>query len=52
MTKHSYLANNTFHMIKHDPRVLQIPCKLHSYDKADSIPNTIYQHPKNENLCP
>jgi len=39
-----------FHMIKHDPNILQIPYKLHLCDKARSIPHTIYRHLENENL--
>ncbi len=47
---HRCPANNTFHMIKHDPNVLRIPCRLHSCDKVRSTPHTIYQHLENENL--
>ncbi len=50
MTSHCCPTNNTFHMIKHDPNVLQIPCRLHSHDKACSTPRTIYRHFENENL--
>jgi hypothetical protein len=50
MTNHNYPANNMFYMVKHDPSVLQIPCRLHSCDKVNSIPNTIYQHLENEHI--
>ncbi len=50
MTSHNCLANNMFYMIKHDLSILQIPCRLHSCDKANSILDTIYQHLENEHL--
>jgi hypothetical protein len=50
MTSHSCPASNTFHMIKHDPNVLQIPSRLHSHDEGRSTPHTIYQHFENVNL--
>jgi hypothetical protein len=50
MISHCCPANNTFHMIKHDPNVLRIPRMLHSCDKVCSTPHTIYQHLENENL--
>ncbi len=50
MISHNCTINNTFHMIKHDANILQIPCKLHSCDKVDSIPDIIYQHLKNKHL--
>jgi hypothetical protein len=50
MISHSCSTNNTFHMIKHDPNVLQIPFRLHSCDKANSTPDTIYRHLENEHL--
>jgi len=37
-------------MIKHDPNILQIPCRLHLCDKVRSSPHTIYGHLENENL--
>jgi len=37
-------------MIKHDPSVLQIPCRLHLCDEINSTPDTIHQHLENENL--
>jgi hypothetical protein len=37
-------------MIKHDPSIWQIPCKLHACDKTHSTPHTIYGHLKNEHL--
>jgi len=46
-TNHSCSANNTLHMIKHN---LQIPYGLHSCDKANSSPNTIYRHLENKDL--
>jgi hypothetical protein len=36
--------------ISHDPSILQIPSRLHSHDKAQSIPHAVYQHLENENL--
>jgi hypothetical protein len=42
MTSHYCPANNMFHIIKHGPNVLQIPCRLHSCDEANSTPVTIY----------
>ncbi len=50
MTSHSCPTNNTLHMIKHDPNILQIPCRLHLCDEADSILDTIYGHLENEHL--
>jgi hypothetical protein len=50
MINHSCLANNTLHMIKHDPSVLQIPCRLHSCDEVNSTLDTIYRHLENEHL--
>ncbi len=50
MTNHNPPANNMLHMIKHDPNILQIPCKFHLCDEANSTPNTIYQHFKNKHL--
>jgi hypothetical protein len=50
VTNHNYPTNNTLHMIKHDPSVLQIPFRLHSHDGVCSIPHAIYQHFENENL--
>ncbi len=50
MISHGCLTNNTFHMIKHDPHVLQIPCRLHSCDKVDSTLDTTYRHFGNEHL--
>jgi hypothetical protein len=50
MTSHSYPTNNTLHMIKHDPSILQIPYKLHLCDKVDSTPDTTYQHLENKHL--
>ncbi len=50
MTSFSYLINNTLHMIKHDPNILQIPCKLHQCDEACSTSHAIYQPLENENL--
>ncbi len=50
MTSHSYPIGNMLHMIKHDPSVLQIPCRLHLCDEAHSILNTIYQHLEIEHL--
>jgi hypothetical protein len=50
MTSHNCLTNNMFHMIKHDPSILQIPCRLHSCDEVDSILNTIYRHLENKHL--
>jgi hypothetical protein len=50
MTSCSYLTNNMLHMIKHDLKVLQILCKLHSCDKACSTPHAIYRHLENESL--
>jgi hypothetical protein len=44
MRSHSCPFNNKLHMIKYDPSVLQIPCKLHSCDEARSTPHTIYWH--------
>ncbi len=50
MRIHSCLAIKMLHMIKHDPSILQIPCRLHLRDKANSTPHTIYQCLENENL--
>jgi hypothetical protein len=50
MTSHSYPISNMFRMTKHDPSILQIPCRLHLGDEANSTPNTIYQHLENEHL--
>jgi len=50
VTSHNCPTNNTLHMIKHDPSVLQIPFTLHSHDGVCSIPHAIYQHFENENL--
>jgi hypothetical protein len=50
MTNHSCLANNTFHLIKHYPNVLQIPYRLHLYDEANSILDAIYRHITNKHL--
>jgi hypothetical protein len=50
ITNHSYPTNRMFHMIKYDPSILQIPCKLHSCDKTCSAPHTIYGHLENEHL--
>ncbi len=50
MISHGCLTNNTFHMIKHDPHVLRIPCRLHSCDKVDSTLDTTYRHLGNEHL--
>jgi hypothetical protein len=50
MTSCRYLTNNMFHMIKHDLKVVQIPCKLHSCDEARSTPHAIYRHLENESL--
>jgi hypothetical protein len=50
MTSHSCPANNMLHMIKHDPNVLYIPCRLHLCDEVDSTFDTIYQHFENEHL--
>jgi len=52
MISHSYLANNTFHMIKHDLNILKIPYILHSCDEANSILNMIYRHLKKNTFCP
>jgi hypothetical protein len=37
-------------MIKHDPNILQIPCRLHLCDEANSILDIIYGHLENEHL--
>ncbi len=50
MTSHSCPTNHMLHMIKHDPSILQIPCKLHSCHKTHSTPHTIYEHLENEHL--
>jgi len=50
MTSHSCPTNNMLHMIKHDPSILQIPCKLHSCDEANSTPIIIFGHLENEHL--
>ncbi len=50
MTSCSCLINHTLHMIKHNPNVLQILCKLHSCDEACSTPLAIYRHLENESL--
>ncbi len=50
MKSHSCPTINMFHMIKHDPNILQIPYRLHLHDKASSTPDNIYQHLENENL--
>jgi hypothetical protein len=50
MISHSRPANNTLHMIKHDPNILQISCRLPSCDKVDSTLDTIYQHLENKHL--
>jgi hypothetical protein len=50
MISHNCLIINIFHMIKHDPSVMQISCKLHSCDKADFIPDIIYRHLKNKHI--
>jgi len=42
MANHNYLASNMLHIIKHDPRVLQIPYRLHLCEKAHFTPHTIY----------
>jgi len=42
MTSHYCLANNMFHIIKHDPSILEIPCRLHSCDETNSTPVTNY----------
>ncbi len=44
MTSHSCPTSHMLHMITHDPKVLQIPYKLHLCDKTHFIPHTIYQH--------
>jgi hypothetical protein len=50
MTIHNCLTNNMFYMIKHDPLILQVSYRLHSCDKANSFPHTIYQQLENEHL--
>jgi hypothetical protein len=50
MTSHSCPTNHMLHMITHDPRVLQIPYKLHLCEKIHFTPHTIYQHLENEQL--
>jgi hypothetical protein len=50
MISHNCPNSNMFHMIKHDPSILQIPCRLHSCEKVDSTPISIYQHLENEHL--
>ncbi len=50
MTNHNCPTNHTLHMIKHDPSILQILGRLHSCDKTNSIPHTIYGHLENECL--
>jgi len=50
MTNHSCTTSHTFHMIKHDPNILQIPYRLHLCDKTCSTPHTIYGHLENEHL--
>ncbi len=50
MTSHCCPTSPTFHMIKHDPSILQIPCMLHSCDNTRSTPHTIYGHLENEHL--
>ncbi len=50
MTSHNCPTSHTLHMIKHDPSILQIPCRLHSCDKTHSIPHIIYGHLENEHL--
>jgi hypothetical protein len=49
MTSHICPTSKMLHMIKHDPSILQIPCRLHSCDKC-STPHTIYGHLENEHL--
>jgi hypothetical protein len=43
-------TDDTFDMVKHDFKTLQISPKLHSRNKAHSIPNPINQHFEDENL--
>jgi hypothetical protein len=50
MISHNCLANNMLHIIKHDPSVLQISCRLHSCDEVDFTLDTIYRHLENEHL--
>jgi hypothetical protein len=50
MTNHSCLTSNMLHMIKNDPSILQIPCRLHSRDQARSTSHIVYRHLENENL--
>ncbi len=50
MTNHSCPTNNTLHMIKHDPNVLQIPYRLYLCDEVDFSPNNIYRHLENKHL--
>jgi hypothetical protein len=50
MISHSCPTNNTLHMIKRDQCVLQARCMLHSCEKVDSTPNTIYRHLKIKHL--
>jgi hypothetical protein len=50
ITNYSYPTNRMFHMIKYDPSILQIPCKLHSCDKTCFAPHIIYGHLENEHL--
>ncbi len=50
MTNRSCPTSNTFHMIKHDPNILQILYRLHLCDEVDSTFDTIYRHIENKYL--
>ncbi len=50
MTSHHCLTSNSFYMVKHDPRVLQITPELHSCNKPNSTPNLIDGHLEKKDL--
>ncbi len=52
MASHSHPALNTFNMIKHHPRILQVNLKLHFLDLMHSTTILFYQHFEKINLLP
>ncbi len=48
MANYCCLTNDTFDMVKYDPKILQISLRLHSCNQVHSIPNPIKQHLQDE----
>jgi hypothetical protein len=49
MASHGWPPNNTLHMVKHNPRILQNLLQAACYQTC-STTNPMYQHFENENL--